>query len=428
MAEQPPPQVHPDESELVREFLSDLAAALHVLYLPSDVVASRVAAAARGLGRVIDVFVLQSAVFLQSARGGGAYFAATKFSPRYDLDRLHRVERLSENVADGHLSLHDARAELDRILAAPPRYPKPIAVLGCVLYGAAVAARIGGGPVEIFVAALVGLLTGAILFGTTGEPELDLQKGFFGALAGTLAAFLLGLVLPPFDTGRAVFGGIALLAPAMTVTLAAYELASEKAAEAGVVRLVYGLLRFVMLGAGALAAVHLWKPFGPAPAPVEAVPLPFPAVAVAVAIGGVGLAACLRARRSEVPWIIGAVLLAWGVQSATQLAVGGRGSPFLAAFAVAIVGSLYGRLPHKVPATILFPAVLQLVPGFLGSQAVVGALRPDGVATQATLFDVQLQIVQLGLGLIAGAVAARRFRARSRPAHRVLRAEPRPAQ
>jgi uncharacterized membrane protein YjjP (DUF1212 family) len=395
-------------------FLSDLAAALHERYMPSDLVAQRVVAAARGLGVELEVFALQSAALLQPAGrdGAGAHLARMKLSPHWDLSGLHQLVRLSERIAGAELALPAARAELDRILAAHHRYDKAVALLGWAAFGAAVAVKIGGGPIEALAAGLIGLVTGVIQFGKVLGAELSLQKGFLAALVGTLAAFVLELVLPPFDAGRAVFSAMTLLVPSMTVTLAAFELANERAAEAGVVRLVYGLLRFVMLGAGALGAVHLWGLVGAAtPTPGAPVALPLPIIAVAVAIGGLGLAACMRARAADAPWIVAAVLLAWGAQSATKVVLGGQGSPFVSAFVVAVAGSLYGRLPHKVTATFVFPALAQLVPGFLGTQAVLSALRPGGAADRATSFDLLLHIAQLGLGLLVGTAVMRRRRA-----------------
>lgn len=397
-------------------FLGELAAALHVAYLPSHLVERRVGAAARGLGLEVTTFTLQSLVLLQLRGPFGAHFVRTEFNPHWNLERLHQLVTLSEDVAGGRTALRAAQAELDRILATPRRYPTLVVVLAYAVYGAAVAARVGGGGVEVLAAGLVGVLAGAIHFGTLGPPMVDLQKSFLAALVVTLAAFLLGPVLPPFDMGRSVFGAMTLLVPAMVVTLAAQELASEAAVESGVIRLGYGLLRFVMIGAGALAAVRVWSLVGPVPPHIEAVPLPGVVVAAALAAGGLALVACMQARPADAPWIVAAVLFAWGTQEATRLAVGGRGSPFVAALLVALAGSLYGRLPRKIPATVVFPAMMQLAPGFLGTQAVFTSLRPDAAATPATFLDMLIVAVELVLGLLIGAVAARGRRGAQRGA------------
>jgi uncharacterized membrane protein YjjB (DUF3815 family) len=122
----------------------------------------------------------------------------------------------------------------------------------------------------------------------------------------------------------------------------------------------------------------------------------------------------MQARPADIPWIVTFVLLAWGVQEATKLAVGGRGSPFVAALVVAIAASLYGRLRHTPPGTVMFPAVMQLAPGFLGTQATLAMLRPGGKASPETFFDVLVVAVQLVLGLVVG-VAATRAPTRGRP-------------
>jgi uncharacterized membrane protein YjjB (DUF3815 family) len=165
-----------------------------------------------------------------------------------------------------------------------------------------------------------------------------------------------------------------------------------------------------MIGAGAVAALRLWSLLAPAPPRVEAVSLPVAAVAAILAVGGVALAACMQARPVDMPWIVAAVLLAWGTQEATKLVGAGHGSPFVAAFLLAVAGSLYGRLPGKIPATVVFPAMMQLAPGFLGTRAVLTSLQPDAVATPETLVDMLVVAVQLVLGLIVGAAISRGVR------------------
>jgi len=118
--------------------------------------------------------------------------------------RSHRAERLG---------LPAARAELDRIEAMPPRYAHGVGLAAYAVYGAAVAARVGGGPPEIAGALLIGIVAGTIYFGTFRFPSSTCRKTFLAALLGTLAAFALRLVLPPFDAERALFGATTLLIP-----------------------------------------------------------------------------------------------------------------------------------------------------------------------------------------------------------------------
>jgi uncharacterized membrane protein YjjP (DUF1212 family) len=393
-------------------FLAELACALHAAYLPADVVEARILAAARGLGIEMETFTLQSLVLVQRS-GRGAHLRRTEFSPHWNLARLHALVALSDAIAEGARPLPAAQAELARITAEPPLYSKPLVVLAYAVYGAAVAARVGGGVLELLAAGVVGIVAGFIHHATHTSWTVELQKSFLASFLGALAAFALALVLPPFDAAPAIFGAMTLLVPAIVVTLGAEELASEAAVEAGVARLAYGAVRFVMLGAGALAAANLWSFLGPAPGTATAAPLPTAAVAALLAVGGVALVACLQARPRDTPWIVAAVLLAWAVQELTKGWFGGRGGPFLTSFVLSVAALLYGRLHGKNPATVLFPGLLQIAPGFLGTRAVLGALRPGAAVSADTFFDVLVVAVQLALGmLVASAVIPRRDAAR----------------
>ncbi|NOK19622.1 threonine/serine exporter family protein, partial [Corallococcus carmarthensis] len=257
---------------------------------------------------------------------------------------------------------------------------------------------------EMLVAFFVGVLAGAIHFGTLRSQRLDLQKSFLAAFLGTLVALAFTFVLPPFNAARALFGGATLLVPAMVVTLGSMELATG-AVEAGLPRLMYGLLRFLMLGVGFAAAGTLWRFAWPLPPPVEAHALPPLLTFFLVAVGGVALSVCMSGRPRDVAWIVGGVLIAYETQAVTKMVLGDRGSPLVAAFVLGVAGLLYGRGRGRMPMTVIMPGMLQLAPGFIGTQAVV-ALLGAGVAgaDDDRLFNVLLVALQLVLGLVFATV------------------------
>jgi uncharacterized membrane protein YjjP (DUF1212 family) len=407
-----------DSADETLAFLADLGAALHAGYLPADQVEARLHAAARGLGlREVEAFTLQSLVLVGQRGRGGMHLLRTEYSPHWNLIRLHDLVALVEAIAAGRLLLPAARAELQRITATPRHFKPPVVLLAYAIYGAAVAGRVGGGALEVLVAGVVGLVAGAIHFGTFAHPVVELQKSFLATFLGGLAAFLLSLVLPPFDAARAIFGAMTLLVPAIVITLAAGELASEAAVEAGVVRLAYGLFRFLMMGAGVIAAVNLWSlAGGPAAATVAAAPLSHFTVAVLLVVGGVALVPCLQIPPRDTGWAVVAVILAWGIQELTKVQFGSRGGPFATALVLGVAAMLYGRLPGKNPATVLFPGLMQIAPGFLGTRAVLASLRPGAPAGGGeSFFDVLTVAVQLVLGMLVASVLVRPTRGRGSP-------------
>ncbi|WP_164021669.1 threonine/serine ThrE exporter family protein [Pyxidicoccus trucidator] len=394
-------RLSPAEEEAAVAFLLDLARALHLAYLPAPKVESLVKDAAKAWGLGMEVFTLQSLVTTEVVSGGRRRMDMERlpFNPHWNLRRTSQMLTLAHAVAAGQHGVPSARAELERIVHLPRAYPEWLVYAAYGVYSAAVAARVGGAWWEMVAAALIGVLAGVIHFGTLRSMRIDLQKSFLAAFLGALVAFGLTFVLPPFGIARALFGGATLLIPAMVVTLGSLELVSESV-EAGLARLTYGLLRFLLLGVGIVAATRLWGVFAALPAQVETSPLPEPVVLAIVALGGVALTICMGGRQRELPWIVGAVMLAFGTQELTKLLVGGRGSPILAAFVLGVAGLLYARRPGRAATTIIMPGLLQLAPGFLGTQAVLALLQPGTSATPERFFDVLLVAAQLVMGLV----------------------------
>jgi uncharacterized membrane protein YjjB (DUF3815 family) len=269
-------------------------------------------------------------------------------------------------------------------------------------YSAAVAARIGGGALEMLVAAVIGLAAGGIHFGTLHHAPIDLQKSFLAGLFGGLIGLLLSLVLPPFALPHALFGGITLLVPAMVLTIGVHELA-HGSLESGILRLAYGLLRFAMLAAGIAAGATIWKLAAPLPPEVTPVALPEPLVLGIVTLGGFALVGCLQARLRDAPVIAASALLAYGVQALTKLVVVEHGAPLVCAFAVGVAAQLYTRITKQPNAVVVVPGLLQLAPGFMGTEAVIRLLGGGGSGSES-FFHVMLVALQLVLGLLAASI------------------------
>jgi uncharacterized membrane protein YjjB (DUF3815 family) len=145
-------------------------------------------------------------------------------------------------------------------------------------------------------------------------------------------------------------------------------------------------------------ALNVWKLVGPPPASTVATPFPLPAVIAAVAVGGLALVVCLQGRPSNAGWMIAATVIAYGTQELSKLWAGGRGSPFVAAFVLGAVAHLHRRWSGRSVATMIIPGLLQLAPGFLGTEVSMRLLQHR--AGTASFFDVMLVALQLGSGLL----------------------------
>jgi len=395
----PSPVNRVDSLSGAQSLLLEFARTLHLANVPADIVEYRVASAGRGLGVAVEAFAMQTVVIVRVAGASHQIdFARMPFNPHWNLGRLGQLEQLGDEMAAGTLGIEEARAWLERIRSWPARYPKWVVAGAYGVYGLAVAARIGGGAVEVGAAGLVGLAVGIIHFGIIRHRTADLQKSFLAALFGTLLALALAGFFP-YSAAHAAFGGMAMLVPGMVLALGTHEMVGE-AVEAGLARVAYALLRFLMLAFGIVGAAAIWRALGPLPPRITATPLPLPVVLAAVVVGGIALVACLQGQRRDLPWIAGAALLAYGSQEVLEALFAGRGSPFIAAFVVGAAGGLFHRASNRAPGIIVVPGILQLVPGFLGVRSMLALLGQDA-PSDATFVHVLLVCLQLVTGLMA---------------------------
>ena len=351
--------------EASTDLLLDLAAALHAAAVPADIAEERLAEVAAALGIDAQFFTLQSFFATELRRAGAERVEIRRipFDTHWNLTQTTALTDLAEALGARRLDAAAGRAELTRILTRRSPYPRWLIALAWGVYGGAVAVRVGGRWVEALAGIVIGLCAGAIHFGTGASKDINLEKSFLGAFLGSLAAFALAFILPPFDYPRALFGGISLLVPAMVITIGVHELANE-ALESGTVRLVYGLICFALLAAGITAAFSLGHLVGLTPRHATATKLPELVVLGCVAVGGLALVVCLQARARDVIWVVGAVVLAFGVQELTRLSVGSsRGAPVVAAFVLAVAAYLQARIPGHIAFTMIVPVCCSSRPG-----------------------------------------------------------------
>jgi uncharacterized membrane protein YjjP (DUF1212 family) len=403
------------------DLLLDLAAALHASASPADVAEKRLHAVAEALGIEAQFFAMQSFLTTELRRGGSERIEIRRipFDTHWNLAESAALVELCRAIVDHRIDVAAARTELDRIVSRKSAYPRWLVMLAWAVYGGVVAVRVGGRWIELLAGAVIGFVAGAIHQIAGRQKLVNLEKTFVGAALGTLAAFLLTYVLPPFDYPRALFGGICLLIPAMVVTIGIHELANEEL-ESGTVRLIYGLMCFGLLGGGVVASFTIGRLFGLHPPHATATKLPDLVVLAFVALGGLALVACLEGRRRDVGWIVLATVIAFGAQELTRLALGDRGAPIAVAFVLGCAAYLYARRPGRVPFTMLVPGLLQLAPGFLGTKATFKMLTLGESSSDANFFEVIVLALQLGIGiLVAGLLLkhrARRAQVASAPA------------
>jgi uncharacterized membrane protein YjjP (DUF1212 family) len=339
-----------------------------------------------------------------------------------NLGNLAALEQVALEVASGRSSPTDGVVAISRLGEARPPYGPGLTTLAYGVVSGAATQFFGGGPREVTVAALLGLGVGAFSLLTARRPRLGRVFEPVASFLVSAGALALAQRLGPVNVLVATLGGLIVLLPWLTLTVAMQELATRNLAS-GTARLSGAFITFLAIAFGVALGNRIGGAvFGAVPAAAVTMPMPAWTAAVAVVAAGLGFVVALRAAPRDAPWIvvIGALGILGGRVGAATLGV--ELGTFSGALAVGLASSAYERWCRRPGAVVLVPGILLLVPGSVGFRGLTSLLERQAVAGIETIFSMILTAVALVAGLlVAGVIAPERSLS---PAER----RPRPAR
>ena len=334
-----------------------------------------------------------------------------------NLGTLAALEQVALEVAQGRMSPVEGVVAINRITSAPSPYGPGLTTVAYGVVSGAATQFLGGGVHEVAVAALLGLALGVLALGTRGRPRLG--RVFEPVAAFVVSAGALGLAraIAPLSVLIATLGGLIVLLPGLTLTVAMSELATRNLAS-GTARISGAFMTFLAIAFGVALGNRVGGAvFGVLPAAASA-PLPAWSAYVAVVAAGLGFVVVLRAEPRDAFWIvaIGALGVIGGRAGAATMGV--ELGTFAGALAVGLAGSAYERLKRRPAAVVSVPGILLLVPGSVGFRGLTSLIERQAVAGIETIFSMILTVVALVAGLlIAAAVIPERRMSLGDPYH-----------
>jgi uncharacterized membrane protein YjjB (DUF3815 family) len=257
----------------------------------------------------------------------------------------------------------------------------------------------GGGLREIVATTVIGLVLGLPpLVRWRAHAGAGVYETTTAALAGFLA---LGasFLFPPLSSHLTTLGGIIVLVPGFSLTVAFIELATRNLV-AGTARLAgAGLSLFAIAFGAAVGARIAEGVFGSVP-PVVPSALPDWTLWAALAVAPISFAVIFRADGRDLPWIVAAAVAAFLGLQAGSYVLGAPFAAFLGAMAVAAFGNGYNRLVSRPTAVAVVPGLLVLVPGGIGFQSVSALMGHDTISGVEAAFRMVLVAVSLAMGLL----------------------------
>lgn len=383
------------KSAEMADFLVVLGTALHAYGTPTHRIEEAVTEVARKHGLRAQFLVTPTSI--QASFGEGprrAHYLERVDAGEVDLQKLTQLHKLLQAAYQGEIDPASASAEVQEIRAADPGYPRPVLALGFAIASAAAARVFAGGPSEIGVSAVAGLMLGTLMI--YGSSVARLQRllvplGAFAtaAIVGVLASFV-EIVRP-----ICIIASLIVLIPGMRLTSAMQELALGHLVS-GTARMTGAILILMQMGLGVALGSRLVDALT-SPALADA-PTALPAWTTVVAIAFFAFSCTILylGRLRDFFTVLPMSFVAYFASRYGQMWLGPEVGAAIGALLLGIGANSISRWLDQPTAIAIIPALLLLVPGSLGFRSLQSLMAEDvttGIAAGFSTFMIAIAIV-----------------------------------
>jgi uncharacterized membrane protein YjjP (DUF1212 family) len=389
---------HREASALIEK----LARALHRYGYSAQQVEDALSSVSQRLGVHGEFFATPTAIFAALETADHEQTMLIRVDPgSVNLDKLSRLDQLTRQIAAGEVGAAEASRTIDAICDPPPRFKGKARVLATALASAAAARFFGGGVREILVCGVIGLFTGLLGLLAIRDMRFRLFEPVAAFFAGVLASMAASL-MPPTSVYVAMAGGLIILFPGLTLTIAISELATQHLAS-GTARLMAAATLFMSIGFGVAVGLKVGGAIFGTAAVAMPIALPVWTTAVAVLMASLSFVVLFQATPRDTGWIVGVCTLSFvGSRVGAQL-LGIETGAFIGALLVGIASGLHSRNFDRPSVVTSTPGIMMLVPGSVGFQSITDMLARDAVSGLQTAFTM----IITGVALVTGLFMAR---------------------
>lgn len=364
-------------------------------------------AVAKREGCGLEVFAVPTGLFVSLRTASGPPLLAMVRLTHWgtDLTLLGALDEVVTDVADGLLTVPEARARIRELTTAPHRYPLAARLFAGMGASAGSVVTLGGSSwTDSVLAGVGGGLLALMLARTQRQPRMRVLENFLGGLIAGAVALVATLVWPTHSRDALVLAIILPLLPGLTLTTGLVELVYKNLV-AGSSRLLYAGVTLLSLVFGIAAVVALESYLGLSPgaaAPREAAGVAWNLLALPVTAVSIGVLTGLRAKDLRIA--LASCGLVWASTWLAKLVLADL-SLFAVAFVLAAGANAWARITARPSQLFLVPGLWLLVPGVLGFKGLDALLRGDVATGTAQLSSLLLVSGALVTGLLVANVA-----------------------
>ncbi len=380
-------------------FIEKFARALHRYGLGAPNVEDALTLVATRLGIHGEFFATPTAIFASLDTGDVEQTIMIRVEPgSVNLDKLSRLDRLAQEVADGSVTPSEASRIIDEIRATPPRFRGKTTAFASAVASAASACFFGGGWREMVVCGSIGLASGLLALVARRNPHFRLFEPVAAFVAG-LGAAAAAVFLPPTSLYVAMAGGLIVLFPGLMLTTAISELATRHL-QSGTSRLMSALMILVSIGFGAALGVETGRWLFGATDALSPISLPNWTIVVAVVMAALSFVVINQANPRETGWIVAVCALSFVGSRFGAMWIGVESGAFVGAILVGVASGIYSRARNRPALVTSTPGIILLVPGAIGFRSITEMISNDPVRGLQTAFTMILTGVAIATGLL----------------------------
>jgi uncharacterized membrane protein YjjP (DUF1212 family) len=320
-------------------------------------------------------------------------------SAELNLDKQTRLDRVVTDVADGRTGPEEGERLVDEIIKAPAPYGPAITTV-CWGVSSGVAARyFGGGWREMTCSAFIGILVGVL---STLLARSHQTIRVFEIAATALASVLAvvgAAVLGPLSTSIALLGGVVVLLPGYTLTVALNELATRHLVT-GTGRLMGAVTVLLVMGVGvALGDILATLFFGPEHMWIPITLAPW-TEAVALLFGMCAYVVTLRVPLREAPFVVFGGIVTYATAHIGAELTSPQAGVGMAALMLGLYGNLYSRYRNAPSSITITPAIMYLVPGSIGLRSLFSLMEKNVISGIEGAFQMTMIAISIVAGLL----------------------------
>jgi uncharacterized membrane protein YjjP (DUF1212 family) len=351
--------------------------------------------------REVQIIVLPTVMLIQTDRGTeGHVELRSSAGPPLRLDQVSATCDVARRAERGEIQPAEALRQLDAVVTMRPTFGPFVRTFGH-------AAMTGGLALllqpswQVFLACVaLGVLIG--LAKLTPLPRLEIAFPVLAAFVVSTIVFAGAELVPEAANPlRTLIPPLVTFLPGAALTIATVELASDQLI-AGASRLIYGIVKLLLLAVGIVAAASLvGTPQVLTDRPIQQLGAWAPWVGVLVFGIGVCLHNCAPIR--SLPWILLVLYVTHAAQVVATEIFDAELSGFFGALVMTPVVFAVARTTNGPPSLVTFlPAFWLLVPGATSLIAIAEFIGSDGLRGTADLLGALGAILAITLGVLIG--------------------------